>query len=106
MPIRTSKPHLVMLDFTFISDLYFLLFCFILFDVLLPFLMPRIGTKLFNKKQTVVRIRDVDPGSEFSILDPESKRFRIPDPDPHQRIKVLFLTQKLFISSRKHDPGC
>jgi hypothetical protein len=37
-----------------------------------------------------------DPESEFfpsQILDPGSKRFRIPDPDPHKRI-VVFLTQK------------
>ncbi len=34
-------------------------------------------------------IRDVYPGSEFfasRIPDPGSKRFRIPDPDPHERI--------------------
>ncbi len=44
----------------------------------------------------MLRIRDVYPGPpdpNFSILDPGSKRFRIPDPDPHKRIKV-FLTQK------------
>jgi hypothetical protein len=35
----------------------------------------------------------------FSIPDPGSKRFRIPD--PHQRI---LNPQKLFLSSRKYDP--
>ncbi len=37
------------------------------------------------------------------IPDQGSKRTRIPD--PHQRIHV-FLTQKLFLCSRKYDPGC
>ena len=32
----------------------------------------------------------------FSIPDPWSKRLQIP----------IFLTQKLFLSSRKYDPGC
>ncbi len=42
----------------------------------------------------MLRIRDVFPGSEFSISDPGSKRFRILNPAPHKRIEV-FLTQKL-----------
>ncbi len=46
-----------------------------------------------------------DPRSEFSILFPGSRVKNIPDPDPQQRIWV-FLTQKLFQSSRKYDPGC
>ncbi len=37
--------------------------------------------------------------------DPGSKRFRVPGPDPHQRI-LVYLNQKLFISSRKYAPGC
>jgi hypothetical protein len=41
----------------------------------------------------------------FSIPDPGSKRFRIPDPDQHQRISV-FSPKKLLLSSRKYDPGC
>jgi hypothetical protein len=42
----------------------------------------------------VLRIRDIYPGFEkFSIPDPVSKRYRIPNPVPHQRIKV-FLNQK------------
>ncbi len=46
------------------------------------------------------------PPSQNQIFYPGtwSKRFRIPDPDPHQRIQV-FLTKKLFLSSRKYDPG-
>ncbi len=39
------------------------------------------------------------------IPDPGSKRFRIPDPDQHQRIYV-FYSKKFFLSSRKYDPGC
>jgi hypothetical protein len=39
------------------------------------------------------------------IPDPGSKRFRILDTDPRQRISV-FLTQKLFLSFRNFDPGC
>jgi hypothetical protein len=40
---------------------------------------------------------------QFRIPDPGSKKFL--DPDPHQRVKV-FLTQKLFLSSRKYYLGC
>jgi hypothetical protein len=49
-----------------------------------------------------------DPGSKFfpfRIPDPGSKRYRIPDPDLHQRIEV-FSPQKLFLSSWKYDPDC
>ncbi len=35
-----------------------------------------------------------DPDQNFSIPDPGSKRSRIPDPDPHQRISA-FLTPKI-----------
>jgi hypothetical protein len=59
----------------------------------------------FIAEKAVLRIRDVYPGSEFSFPDPGSKRFRIPDPNPHQRIKV-FLTPKLFLNSRKIYLGC
>jgi hypothetical protein len=41
-----------------------------------------------------------DPDSTF-YFDAETD----PDPDPQQRIKV-FLPNKLFLSSRKYDPGC
>ncbi len=37
----------------------------------------------------------------FSIPDPGSKRFRIPDP-----LQSIFNPQKLFLSSRKYDSGC
>jgi hypothetical protein len=40
------------------------------------------------------------PGSDFSIPDRGSWVKKIPDPHPHQSIYV-FLTQKLFINSRK-----
>jgi hypothetical protein len=40
------------------------------------------------------------------IPDPGLKRIRIPDPDPHQRIQVVLVTQKLFLSSRKYGSGC
>ncbi len=51
------------------------------------------------------------PDPNFSIPDPGSqiqghKDFRIPDPDPHQRIEVFFPQKKLFLSSRNYDPGC
>jgi hypothetical protein len=65
---------------------------------------------------TVLRIRDVYPGSRirlFSIPDPES---RIPDPNclhPGSRICIKEFkyfspkkTNKWFLSSRKYDPGC
>ncbi len=55
------------------------------------------------KLTPVLRIRDVY--LNFSIPDTGSKRFRIPDPDPHRRIEE-FLAQKLFLSSRKYNPGC
>jgi hypothetical protein len=45
------------------------------------------------------------PDPNFSIPNPGSKRFLIPDPHQHQRINV-FLTKKLFLSSRKYGPGC
>jgi len=44
-----------------------------------------------------------DPGSVF--FHPGSPDKKIPDPDPHQRIEV-FLTRKLFLSSRKNYMGC
>ncbi len=50
-----------------------------------------------------LRIQSFYPGSEFSISDPGSKIFRISDPPLHRRIYV-FLTQKLFLSSRNYDP--
>jgi hypothetical protein len=46
----------------------------------------------------VLQIRDVYPGSEFS------KRFRILDPDPLQRIEV-FLTQKIVSKLSKISAG-
>jgi hypothetical protein len=47
-------------------------------------------------RTAVLRIRDVYPGSEFiSISDPESKRFRFLDPDPHQN-NLSILTQKII----------
>jgi hypothetical protein len=57
---------------------------------------------------SVLRIRDANPRSKFFTSrspDPGSKRFSVPGPDPHQIIYV-YLTQKLFISSRKYAPGC
>jgi hypothetical protein len=45
----------------------------------------------------VFRIRDVFPGSRIRIFKPPdrgSKRFWIPDPQPHQIIKI-FLTQNI-----------
>ncbi len=59
-----------------------------------------------NIKISVLRIQDVYPGSEFfpsQIQDPGSRVKKILD--PHQRIQV-FYPKKLFLSSRKYDPGC
>jgi hypothetical protein len=49
------------------------------------------GQRIISKP--VLRIRDVYPRSQFSIPDPGSKRYRLPNPDPQKRIKV-FATQK------------
>ncbi len=48
----------------------------------------------FSKNITVLRIRDVYPGSEFFHPGSRVKKFRIPDPDPYQRI-LVFVTQKI-----------
>ncbi len=50
----------------------------------------------------MLRIRDVYAGSRIRIFPSRSRVKNIPD--PHRRIK-LFLTPKLFLSSRKYDPG-
>jgi hypothetical protein len=51
----------------------------------------------------------LDPRSEFfpsRFPDPGSKRFGIPNPIRIKELKYLFLNQKLFLNSRKYDPGC
>jgi hypothetical protein len=40
------------------------------------------------------------PDPNFSYPDPGSKRFRILDPDPHQRIKVFLNPKNCFKLSR------
>ncbi len=45
------------------------------------------------------------PYPKFPVPDPGSMVKKIPDPDP-QQIFLVFLTQKLFLSSRIYDPGC
>jgi hypothetical protein len=50
------------------------------------------------------------PDSNFSIPGPGSKRFRIQDPDPNQRLEV-FLTQKNYFQALEkmicyNYPGC
>jgi hypothetical protein len=45
----------------------------------------------------------LDPRSEISIPDPGPKRFRIPIQIKEYK---YFEPKKLFLSSRKHDPGC
>jgi hypothetical protein len=55
----------------------------------------------------VFPIRDVYPG--FEIFNPGSRVKKIPDPGSGSALKnfsTVFLTQKLFLSSWKHDPGC
>ncbi len=57
---------------------------------------------------TVLRIRDVYPGSEF--FHPKTTKSRVkknPDPGSGTASKNLsILTQKLFLSSRKYNRGC
>jgi hypothetical protein len=49
----------------------------------------------------VLQIRVVYPGYLIRIFP-----FRIPDPDPHQRIKIFLNHKKTFLSYRKKDLGC
>jgi hypothetical protein len=59
------------------------------------FLVLRIYVQVHGLMKLTRAVVKIDPGSEFSILDPDprSKRHRIPNPDPTQRVKV-FLTLK------------
>ncbi len=60
-------------------------------------------------KAEFYNITDADPGCLYRIriFHPgyRVKKNPVPDPDPHHRVEV-FLTQKLFLSSRKNDLGC
>jgi hypothetical protein len=56
-------------------------------------------TKLFTFHFVFVYPESQIPDLNITIPDPGSKRFRIPDPDPHQRILVFF-NPKIFLSSR------
>jgi hypothetical protein len=51
----------------------------------------------------VLRLGDVYPGARNRIFP--SRTQKILDTDQHQRVEV-FLTQKLFLSSRKYDRRC
>jgi hypothetical protein len=68
-------------------------FSYIVTDFLLHLSLPVLNRENRERRWmfflSVLRIRDVYPVSRiriFSIPDPGSKRLRIPDPDPHQRI--------------------
>ncbi len=72
-------------------------------EYIIPFLLKNAPLKVGYRTcqgcriimmDTVLRIRDVYPGSEF---------FPSRIPDPHQRI---FLPKNWFLSSRKYGPGC
>jgi hypothetical protein len=57
--------------------------------------------------KAVLWIRNVIPDSNFSIPDLGSKRFRIPEPDPRQRIyEVPIFNPKNCFKARKNDLGC
>jgi hypothetical protein len=60
------------------------------------------------QEEAVLRIRDVYPGSKFCpsrIQGQNSRRFHLPDPDPHKKVKY-FKPKKLLLSSRKYDLRC
>jgi hypothetical protein len=62
-----------------------------------------INLNFFSFEKSVLRIRDVYPGSEFFPS-------RIPDPnfsitDSHQKNLSILTPKKWFLSSRKYDPG-
>ncbi len=50
----------------------------------------------------VLRIRDVYPGTDFFPSQTPDPNFTIPSASKNLSI----LTQKMFLSSRKYDPGC
>ncbi len=70
------------------------------------------AAQCFEKVKSLLRIRDVYPGSRiriFSIPDPGSRVETIPDSGSISRSaskNLSVLTKKLFLSSRKYDPGC
>ncbi len=66
--------------------------------------------KLVCRRSVMVTSSVADPGCLTRIPDlfffsPGSEFFPFRIPDPHQRI-LVFLSKKLFLSSRKDDPGC
>ncbi len=69
---------------------------------------------MYDIIETVLRIRDVYPGSRIRICsipvpDLGSGVKKIPDPGSRIRIRIkeckYFQPKKLFLSSRKYDPG-
>ncbi len=56
-----------------------------------------------EKTRSVLRIRDVYPGFWIRIFPSRIRIFSIPDPGSAFK---CFNPQKLFLSSRKYDPGC
>ncbi len=61
---------------------------------------------LTTNAKPVLWIRDFNPGSEF--FHPGSRVKKIPDPrsGPASTNLSIFNPKKLFLSSRKYDPGC
>ncbi len=55
------------------------------------------GFFIIERHKAVLRIRDVYPGSRIK---------KIPDPRSASKNLSIFKPKKLFISSRKYDPGC
>ncbi len=56
----------------------------------------------------MLRIRNVYPGSRIRIFHPGYRIKKIPAPGsgPASKILSIFYPKKLFLSSRKYDPGC
>jgi hypothetical protein len=74
--------------------------------------LKQVGTSeflFFSSTETVWRIRDVYPGSDF--FHPGSRIRTVSIPDPGSSSKNLSIltpkkTKKWFLSSKKYDPGC
>jgi hypothetical protein len=70
-------------------------------SLILRYQLSTILEKLSNSwRKVITSVADPKCLSRIQIFpsrisEPGSKRFRIPDTDPHQRIEVVFLTQKI-----------
>jgi hypothetical protein len=73
--------------------------------------LPLEGKKNFNRKSfirtSVADLVCLSRIQKFSVPDPIFFPSQIPDPESWIHIKECILNKKkLFLSSRKHDPGC